>query len=186
MVHLSGSGTVNRPPPPQKQVPTVQKKVGVSQSSGTYRKKRMRGGKSRKGGSGTIYSVRISGGKSSRATRRSGDIEDLLDGDEAPKLSVTVVGIDGSLFNASSISSGVDNMLRLESGGNKRNLHLSDVTFIKFGKKDLNRLSVVVRMESGEKVKGYLYPRYIFEFKSGGSVTTALADQLSYVNIQAE
>ncbi len=105
--------------------------------------------------------------------------------DEGGK-NATVTGSGGRTFTAEKMFAGVDNELRVESGGGRVNVRLSQVQSIEFGGRNMGRLDVKVKLSTGDELSGTIYSGAVFEFVYSGRVQVARAEELNAVNFKQE
>ena len=101
----------------------------------------------------------------------------------------TVTDMEGKTFMAGRMSSGVDNELRVDTGGGMINVRLSQAQSIEFGEKQLGRLNVTITLAGGKEISGTISSGTVFEFMDAGNVgqvVTVRAAELNTVSFERE
>jgi len=186
LIQACGTTTAPAPaPPPSKAAPPRRRLT--SQITGRGHRRGRSRSNIKTGSSGGIYSSTIRKGKSSRLHFRNrntdDELEDLLDGGNksVEMISAKVIDAWGKSLDVDNVTSGVDNQVRIETGNGKAYLNLASIKSIRFGKRKLNMINAKLTLKNGQVVNGRIFHKSIFEFTTGGNVTVARVDELSYM-----
>ncbi|MBI5177984.1 MAG: hypothetical protein HZA04_01830 [Nitrospinae bacterium] len=182
LIHASGASTYTPPPPPASPpAPTPSRPPTIYHVPG-YHPGTSAGSKA---SSGNVQGTSSAPNGVGVAPGKRGQVQTEAAVPVADR-PAEVVASDGRKFSAERVSSGIENDLRIDTGRERVSVKIADTVSIEFGKKELNRLEVAVRLADGGEIGGSIYSGTVFEFVRSGGVVTARAEELGSVTFQKE